>query len=457
MSDRLSAEHRYVGSQIGPSGYYAASALVMADGRLTLLGGTGGVTLDGSANFALWNPTDNTLSVENCSSFIGNIGGISRTPDRAKVILASVDSGPFCLVDEATLVSSTFGPGGFPSVNFRITPDGKYLVTPFNTLTLSPNNYAYVYDLTTLNLVSQIPVNGNTSTASGFAISADSKTLFVPNDWVIYAYDLASGKQVGWMPNINVPITIGGGAWGPSENPNLQAVDGTGLFAGPMEEGVGFIDTTTMLTSSVGTQFPNGYANPATGPVSGGTTVKVTEPASFGTLGGIYFGSQGSSAISGVSGPNTYGNFGHVSAVSPPGKAGATDMYVLIADGGMQLLPEAFSYGPTIVEITPNMSTGEGGAGVIYGYGFGPVGNGVEGPMPQVKVNATNSVPSSLQVTLNGTPVQVTGFLPYAYNLQSPPFPLQALSYTIPQGSGSADVTVTSSGGTVTAKTVSCS
>jgi hypothetical protein len=181
--------------------------------------------------------------------------------------------------------------------------------------------------------------------------------------------------------------------------------------------------------------------------------VKITEPASFGTLSGIYFGSQGSSAFSGVSGPNTYGNFGYVSAMSPPGKAGPTDVYVLIADGGVQLIPEAFSYGPTIVEITPNTSTGEGGAaGIIYGYGFGPVGNGVGGPVPQVKVNATNSVPSSLQVTVNGAPVQVTGFLPYAYNLQSPPFPLQALSYVIPQGSGAADVSVTSSSGTVTAK-----
>ncbi len=70
--------HRYVGSQIGPSGYFTDSALVLADGRLALFGGTGGVSLDGSLDFAIWNPADNSLAITNCGSFTGNIGGFSR-------------------------------------------------------------------------------------------------------------------------------------------------------------------------------------------------------------------------------------------------------------------------------------------------------------------------------------------------------------------------------------------
>ena len=446
----MTVTNRYIASQIGPSGYAADAAVVLADGRVALLHGTGGITLDGFATFAVWNPSDNSLTTMGSCSF--NIGGFSRSPDRIKIILSSVDGGALCEVDESTGQTVTGGGSGFPGVNFRTTPDGNYIIVPANTETLPPNNYAYIYDATTLSLVTQIPVSGDTSTGAGFAISADSTTLFVPNDWMVYAYDLASLQQVGWLPNIDVPITIGGSGWGPSLNPNLQAVDGTGLLVGPLEEGVGFIDTTTMRTGAVGTEFPYGFTVPATGPTTGGTPVQISEPAPFGTLSGVYFGSQGSTDISGVSGPDTYGNFGSISATSPPGTAGPVDIYAFITDGGFQVLPEGFSYGPTIVEVTPNMTTGEGGGtGVIYGYGFGPVPSGtVTGPLPNIR-SASSSIPSSLQVSIAGNPAQVTGFAPYAYDLQTPPFPLQALAYTIPPGTAAADVTVTSSSGSATA------
>jgi hypothetical protein len=445
----MTVTNRYVASQIGPSGYDADAAVVLADGRVALLHGTGGITGDGFPHFAVWNPSDNSLTTMGSCSF--NIGGFSRSTDRTKIILSSVDGGGLCEVDESTGQTVTGGGSGFPGVNFRTTADGNYIIVPANTETLP---YAYVYDAATLSLVTQIPVSGDTSTGAGFAISADSTTLFVPNDWMVYAYDLASGQQVGWLPNIDVPITIGGGAWGPDINPNLQAVDGTGLLAGPMEEGIGFIDTTAMRTGAVGSEFPYGFMVPGTGPTSGGTPVQISEPSPFGTLSGVYFGSQGATNISGVSGPDTYGNFGSISATSPPGKAGPVDIYAFITDGGFQLLPEGFSYGPTVIEVTPNMSTGEGGGtGVIYGYGFGPVPSGtVTGPLPNIR-SASSSVPSSLQVSISiaGNPAQVTGFAPYAYDLQTPPFPLQALAYTIPPGTAAADVTITSTSGSTTA------
>lgn len=464
----MTVVNRYVGSEIGPSRFPSGTALVMADGRVALLGGTGGVGLDGSGWPALWNPVDNSLTMLNISSCpaFGSFGGMSRTPDRTQLILSNVDSGPFCIVDEATGQDNTFGPGGYPSVNFRISPDGKYLAVPFYGSSESLYT-AYIYDLSTLSLVIQFPVSGDASSAAGFAFSADSKTLFVPNDWIIYAYDVATGQQVGWLPNLNVQAQSGGSAYGPIDNPNLQATDTAGLLVGPMEEGVGFIDTTVMRTGSVGTQFTNGYSVPGTGPTSGGTQVTITEPVTFGSLTGIYFGSQGSIDISGVNGPNSYGNFGSVSAAVPTGSAGPTDIYVTTADGGMQVLPEGYSYGPTIIQITPNMSTGEeGGTGIIYGYGFGPVGTGVEGPLPSLarglfraastgssspRSSTSSPIPSSLQVTVGGNSVPITGFAPYAYPNQSPPFPLQALAYTIPAGASPANVTVTSSSGSATA------
>ena len=137
--------------------------------------------------------------------------------------------------------------------------------------------------------------------------------------------------------------------------------------------------------------------------------------------------------MSGVSGPNTYGNFGSISATAPSGTAGPVDVFAFTVDGGMQLVPEGFSYGPTIVEITPDMSTAEGGrTGVIFGYGFGPVGSGVSGPLPQSTNSTSSGIPSSLQVKVAGNPVQVTGFAPYAYPSQSPPFPLSLVVAALP-------------------------
>jgi len=61
------------------------------------------------------------------------------------------------------------------------------------------------------------------------------------------------------MPNLTVEPTSGGFNVGPSSNANLQAFDGTGLLAGPMEEGVGFLDTTELQTGMVGSELLNDY------------------------------------------------------------------------------------------------------------------------------------------------------------------------------------------------------
>src|SRR3954462_9193143 len=86
----LDVTHRYIASQIGPSGYRALSAVVLADGRLALLATNGGLSADGSTNYALWNPTNNSFSLGTgyCDAF-GSLEGISRTVDRTKIVLSN--------------------------------------------------------------------------------------------------------------------------------------------------------------------------------------------------------------------------------------------------------------------------------------------------------------------------------------------------------------------------------
>lgn len=423
----MKVTNRYVASEIGPYGYPSAVALVLSNGFVALIGPYNGI--DGTTSIAVWNPADNSITIYGgfnpasqplpCGSGVGNLGGFARTVDRTEILLGGINGNFFCAVNPST------GTGNYASVPASTlyivtTPDGKYILMP-------NQNGVTLYDPQTLATMGQFNTAGDI-----FLVSADSTTLFVLTDFIIYAYDLATGKQVGWTPNIFVAPIYSGFAFGPIDAPFLQATDGSGLFAGPMEEGVGFVDLSSVQSGAIGTQFANGYLNPATGPTSGGTATQWEAPSPLGTLNSIYFGAHQATNISASS--------GYINATSPSGSAGPTDVYTFTTDGGMQLLPEAFNYGPTILEVTPNMATAEGGGtGYVYGYGFGPT--------------ASNSIPSGLTVTVNGMAVQLTAFAGNAYPTSAPPFPLQSVAYTIPPGTSgtSVDVAVTTNSGSATA------
>jgi hypothetical protein len=279
-----------------------------------------------------------------------HIFGFALTRDRNS-ILAGGGEGGICELDTTT------GQFQSPAVNghtFNIftSPDGNYLAVP---PAQNGEDWVTLYNAHTLAQVAQIAVSGDAdlSTAAGLVFSADSTTLFVPGTTMVYAYSVATGQQVGWMPNIQVEPTSGGFAVGPISNPFYQVADSTGLLMGPLEEGFGFLDTTRLRSGPVGTAFTNGYLSPDTGPVAGGTQIQLPDPNTLGTLSGMYFVTQAATGLSATSGV--------ISATTPPGIPGPVGVYTFTSDGGMQLLPDGFSYGPTILEPTPNMSTAEGG------------------------------------------------------------------------------------------------
>lgn len=420
----MAVTQRYIASQIGPYGFAASQVLVMADGQIALIGLYNGV--DGTIDLALWNPANNSATVYGglggigfpCN--VGTLGGFARTVDRTQILLGNINGGGLCEFNPTTGTSYTVSTGS--DLHITTTPDGNYIIMPNGTTGVT------VFSSQNLQTISQISVQGGVGSGSGFVVSADSSTLYVPQETVIYAYDLGTGQQIGWLPNMYIQFTSGGMAFGPITSPYLLATDGSGLFAGPTEEGVGFMDLSKIQTGPVGTQFTNGYLNPATGPTAGGTATQWSDPNSVGTLESIYFGANLATSISASS--------GYINATSPPGTSGPADVYTFTNDGGMQLLPEAFSYGPTILEVTPNMATTEGGGtGYIYGYGFGST--------------SSNTVPTGLTVTVGGVTVPVTAFNGNAYDLAAPPFPLQSLAFTIPAGTSgnSVDVTVTTGSG----------
>jgi len=426
----MTVTHRYLGPEIGPSGYLTSSVQVLADGRLALIGEYNGV--DGTNSIAVWNPTDNSLTAygayqgqggEPCD-FFTNFLGFSRTVDRTRILLGTLGSA-MCALDPST-GNYVLSAGAQNSLKMTTTPDGRYIILP---------NYptgVMVLDAHTLATVNQFATMGEVADDSDLVVSTDASTLYVPGQSIIYAYSLPNGQFVGWVPNFWLPQLATGLSYSIATAPDLLATDGTGLFAGPMEQGVGFVDLSTLNTGPVGSEFVNAALTPATGPVAGGTATEWRAAGVLAPLSSVYFGVKEATAVSYSS--------SNIQATSPAGTAGTVAIYAFVSDGGMELIPEGFSYGPTILEVTPNMSTAEGGGtGYIYGYGFGPT--------------TSNTIPSGLQVSVNGAPVTVTAFAGNAYNIDPPPFPLESIAYTIPPGvSGSAvNVTVTTSSGSATA------
>ncbi len=434
----MTVKHRYLASEIGPYGYPALSVQVMSDGRLALLAEQGGIpSVDGSVGIAVWNPTTNAISIYGSANGrigvptlplcpMGNIGAFTRSGDRTSIFLGSVDSdGTVCQINASTGQLQTVIPGG-ETFHIIASPDGKYIaLTSFST------NSVLLYDAHTLAQAGQFAASGDLGSNANLTFSPDSTAIYVSSSGFVYGYRIPGGQSIGWVPNLVVEFTSGGFAVGPITGPNFGAMDSTGLLVGPLEEGFGFLDTTQMHTGAVGTQFTNGFITPATGPVSGGTAIQLPDPNNFGALSGMYFGSQAAT--------NVAGNTGIISATTPAGAPGPVDVSVFTADGGMQIIPDGFSYGPTILEVTPDVSTAEaGGTGVIYGYGFGLL--------------SATTIPADLSVSVGGKTATIVGFNTDAYNIIGQPFPLQAVYYTIPPGSvGSVGVTVTTSSGSATA------
>lgn len=431
----MTVTQRYLASEIGPYGYQALEALVLSNGSLALLGAAGGIpSVDGSSGMAIWNPTTNAITIYGggalteaptlplCGSDLGlHLFGFALTPDRNSVI-----TGGICLLNALTGQTQSAVVNG-SDINIVISPNGNYLAFP-----VYPGSVA-LYNAQTLSQVSEFAVSGDTSSAANLMFSPDSTTLYVSGPGIVYAYSVSTGQQVDWSPNIVVEPSSGGYNVGPSSNPIYEVTGGTGLLGGPLEEGFGFFDTTQERTGAVGTQFQNGYLTPDTGPTAGGTAVELPDPNNFGALSGVYFGSEPAT--------NVLGSSGVISATTPAGSPGPADVYVFTTDGGMQIVPDGFSYGPTILEVSPNSSTAEGGGtGVAFGYGLGPLDG--------------TTIPAGLSVSVGGQAAPVVAFNGDVYGVVAQPFPLEAVAYTIPAGSSgsAASVSVTTASGTATAR-----
>jgi DNA-binding beta-propeller fold protein YncE len=406
---------RFPSSGIGPQGYIASQAFILADGELALLGAiSGGFYFDGTLNFAIWNPASNALTVVNAELpiFGTNIGQMTLTADRSKVLVGGSTAQYIELYDPSTaaVISANVTCGQIEEI--LPTPDGKRIIL------VGLGGNIEVLDSSTLAELGGFPnVPGYSA-----VLSQDGSTLYTVDFQAnMFAWDTTTFTQKGWVASFDV-VDL-------QQAMVTASIDDTGLIFGPIGHGVAFLDGSVIHQGQQGTQFNIGFLAPATGSTGGGialqTEILTPIPAPNITTGTVYIGNAAATEVS--LSANSF------SGQTPPASTtGAADFTVVLPDGSIRIMPENFSYGPTIVEVSPNAASAEGGAqGAIFGYGL-----------------------DRAQITVGGQAVSVTQLLTTASPTFPYPFPMEAALFTmLPGTAGSAaDVTVATTGSATASK-----
>lgn len=414
----MTVTKRILSSHIGASGFAANVVRILADGRLAILGTPfnvfpGGLPfIHGYQQLMLWDPVSNSTTV--------HTGGhvIALTADRSKILLVGVASvSSLTLYDPAANTDLTIQVGSGPD-QVLVPPDGREFLVPFG-------NGVSVYDSTTLALTDEFQIV-NQPEGFGYILSTDGNTLFAL-DRVLgtgLAVNWRTHVQQGWLANYTITDQIGFGI-------TPMAVDETGLIAGVLGQGIGFIDGSALLPAQPKMEMfiCCNPLQPGFGSVTGGTQVQEFGAAPTLSLAGVYFGNRPSAEVSAAS-QSWF-------ATTPPASPGPVNVKIAAADGGIVLLPDAYTYGPSIVELVTNAAAADGNVtGTLFGYGL----TGLSGD-----VAAAN-----LQITIGGNPASITSVagpasVPFA-------FPLETMQFVIPPGTAGTvtDITVSNSAGSTT-------
>jgi hypothetical protein len=217
----------------------------------------------------------------------------------------------------------------------------------------------------------------------------------------------------------------------------IEDIDETQLLFGLSNHGVSFVDAAApgSLSSPAPILAAAPSLQPGEGPNSGGTPITLTGQ-NFSSSVRMKLGTQLASNLS-VLGST------QIQANSPASVLnGPVNVTAFFDNGWLSLAPDAFSYGPQVLQILPNAGSNSGGDLVqIYGYGFGSDATKIT-----VKVAAANATVTKVE--------SVAGIAPSLGLDASYPFPLERITIQSPSGPpGKADVAIaTPTGSAASAK-----
>jgi IPT/TIG domain len=380
------------------------------------------------ALLALWDPAaDSFMNLTSVapSLFQNGLGVMAGSGDQSRVLVGANDaSGEVAILDAGGGLLG--GPRSLGVGNFSYAAgntDGSRFAVVF---TSSGSSQLVVLDAH-LNPVGRY----TTSDATGVVFARDGQTLYVAeafgNGRVVTSLSVATLQKLGQVSDLviqGIPTFI-------------EEMGDSQIVCGLSNRGVSFLDTsqaaTLVLPAPVFANVPT--ARPAEGPNGGGSGVMLSG-ANFSDGVQVRFGGQNS-------GSATYSNSSQLQVVPPASVAsGPVNLTAYFSNGWIAIAPDAFSYGPRILQVIPNTGAKTGGDTVyILGQGFGDSSGDVT-----VKIGSQSA-----------TVQKVEAFPAFATSLSMDatyPFPLERITLTTPSGSpGKADISINApSGSTIAAK-----
>jgi len=374
------------------------------------------------ALLALWDPASNLLTNLTSTApalFQQGVGVLASSGDHSKVLAASNDSsGGLALFDAAGNIVA--GPLTLGTGTSRILAANSD-ATRFSVLfAASGGTQLLLLDATLKQVGAYVPAD-----AHGIAFSRDGKYLYLSESNsgapLITVLDGHTAQLIGRAPDAAIQ----------GISSEIEDADETQLLFGLSNRGVSFIDAAapSSLPSAAPVIAAAPSLQPSAGSLTGGTSI-VLAGQNFTPLTQLNFGAQSATNVS-VSSPT------QIQASSPSSVSnGAVNLSSYFQNGWLAIAPDAFSYGPQILQLLPNAGVNTGGDSVeIYGYGFGSDATKIT-----VKIGGANA---TVQKVDNVPTIANSLGLDASY-----PFSLQRITLQTPSGSsGKADVFVSSSSG----------
>ena len=377
---------------------------------------------------AIWDPVANSLtnltSVEP-ALFQNGLGAMARTGDHTKLIVAANDASGEAAIFDATGAAiagpQSFGAGTIPLV--AANPDGTRFAVEFVS---AGATQLFLFDPAFSQVAAPVSFS-----AQGLVFSRDGNFLYASESAggspLIEIFDGHTMQPIGQVPDASIQ----------GVHSEIEEADETQLLFGIANRGVSFIDAAkpVALPSSVPSFASAPAAQPSQGPFTGATETLLAGQ-NFESSAQIKFGQQLATAQA-VS-PTQIQVAAPSSVIS-----GAVNATAYFPSGWLAVAPDAFSYGPQILEVLPNAGSKAGGDAIqIYGYGFGSDATQIAAQI--------GGVTATVQVVENVTSIAPSLALDATY-----PFPLQRITLLNPPGApGLADVTVKSAAGATTSPRV---
>jgi hypothetical protein len=378
------------------------------------------------ALLALWDPSSNSLTNLTSAApalFQQGVGVLARTGDHTKVLAAANDSsGELALFDSSGKVIAgplTIGTGLISKT--AANPDGSKFAVLFAA---GGSTQIVLLDSGLHQVGAYAP-----ALAHGLAFSRDGKVLYVsesnPVASFITVLDGQSSQVVAHAPDAAIQ----------GFSSEIEEADETQLLFSLSNRGISFVDAsaTAKVPSAAPVTAAAPSLQPSEGPSTGGTSV-VLAGQNFTSPAQLKFGGQ-------LAASATVASASQIQASSPPSVSnGAVNLTAYFQNRWLALAPDAFSYGPQILQIIPGAGSNAGGDAVqIYGYGFG-------------------SDPTKITVKLGGAGAavqkveNVTNIAPSLALDASYPFSIERITLQTPPGtSGKAAVFVSTPAGSTTA------